>query len=40
MYRHSGSVAILASNYVLKILEKFLMNVPCRYVNGIKMRQC
>ena len=29
MYRHSGSVAIPASNYVLKILEKILMNVLC-----------
>ena len=38
MYRHSGSVAIPASNYVLKILERILMNVPCRYVSAIKIK--
>ena len=37
MYRHSGSVAIPASNYVLKILEKILMNVLCWYVSAIKI---
>src|ERR1700733_1337658 len=39
-YRHSGFVAILASNYILKIHEKILMNVPCRYVSAIKMKHC